>query len=173
MISGGIVIILLITLLSITLLSRPKLGYVNLSKAYNEFELKKELDKKLTTIQQLRKNNLDSLELGLKTMSNQMRQEKNILDQKAFDALVIEFQTRRQDFLEKQKKFSEDNDAMTSQYMDQIWKQMNQFVSNYGKEKGYQSIVGGDGTGNVMYASPDIDITNDVVQYINKQYKGN
>ncbi len=153
--------------------SHPKIGYVNLNKVYNDFELKKELDKKLTEVQQFRKNNLDSMELNLKVMSNQIQQLQGKIDKKIFEEQVVEFQTKRQDFLDRQQKFMEDNDAMTSQYMDQIWKQINQFVGDYGKEKGYQSITSGDGTGSVMFASPEIDITTEVAQYINTRYKGN
>ena len=152
--------------------SQPSVAYVNLTKAYNDFEMKKELEKKLTTVQDFRKKTLDSLELSLNIMSRTLQNFEQSGNKKGIEERMPEFEVRRQEYFSKQKSFEEDNQAMTNQYTEQIWKQINQYVKDYGKDKGYTYILGADGTGAVMNAEEKHEITDDVISYINERYKG-
>ena len=147
--------------------SLPKTAYMDVKKVYNEFTLKKELESKLTNVEQTRKTILDSLELQLKVLSKQLEvltkrdeQKENI------------FSAKREEYLVKKKQFDEDNQAMTQQYSEQIMKQLNQYVQDYGKTNGYTYIHGADGNGSMMYADDKHNITDEVTKFINEKYKG-
>lgn len=168
----AIVVISLAVVVGILYTSQPKVAYVNLNKVYNDFEMKKELEKKLTTVQDFRKKTLDSLELGLNIMSRTLQNFDQSGNKKGIEERMPEFQQRREEYFAKQKSFEEDNAAMTGQYTEQIWKQINQYVKDYGKEKGYTYVLGADGTGAVMYAEEKNEITEEVIGYINQRYKG-
>ena len=152
--------------------TRPKTAYVNLSKLYNEFEMKKQLEQQLTTVQQLRQKTLDSLQLSLQLLSRNLQtlDEKTQKDQ--YQTKASEFDGRRQEYIYKQKAFTDDNNTLTEQYNGQIWKQLNQYVKDYGDAHGYTYIMGGDGTGSMMYANHGEDLTETLVAYTNDRFKG-
>lgn len=149
-------------------LSQPKVGYINLKKVYDDFELKKELDDKLISIQTTRQHILDSLQLELTSMSKSVKNPELISDE--FKQL---YSSKREDYFRMQEQFNQDNEALTRQYMEVIWKRINDYAGDFGKEHGYKMMVGGDGTGAVMYTSDDLDVTQDFLVYANTNYKGN
>lgn len=52
-----------------------------------------------------------------------------------------------------------------------VWNRINPLLAEFGKEKGYDIIVGANGMGTVLYGKPAIDITQEVLDYINKEYE--
>lgn len=143
----------------------PKLAYVELETLYNDFPMKKELEAKLTNVQQARKNILDSLKIQLNAMSISIKSEKEV------DA-IRNFQIKKQEYLAKQENFEHDNQATTQAYSAQIWKQINQYVKDYGKQNSYTLLVGTDGSGTLLYADEKKNITTEVSTYINERYSG-
>ena len=162
--------VLVISTVGYILASKPKVAYVDLSKVYSEFEMKKELEAKLQNVENSRKTILDSIELKLNGLSNIIKR-MDVKD-KDRDAKIQDFELSRQDYLLKQKNFSENNDAAATKYDQEIWKQINQYVKEYGKEHEYAYILGADGTGAVMYADEAKDLTKEVSTYVNERYKG-
>ena len=49
---------------------------------------------------------------------------------------------------------------------------INDYVKEYGKKKGYDIIFGASGSGNVMYASEASDLTEDVLKGLNAEFEG-
>lgn len=144
----------------------PNIGYVNLSKLYDEFQLKKELEGKLTTLQDSRKQIMDSLVLTLNVMS------ASIQNGTADEELKREFEVKRTEYLTKDKAFSEDNANMMGQFDEQVWEQLNQYVTEYGNEHNLTVMIGGDGSGAVMYAKDRLDVTDDLITFSNNRYQG-
>ena len=144
-----------------------KTAYVNITKLYAEFTLKKELENKLTKVKNTRQAVLDSLELKLKILTKEINMEKG-----TDKAKIAVFQAQREAYISKKQQFDEDNQALVKEYDAQIYKQMTQYVSDYGKKKGYKYIYGADGSGNLMYADESDDITFQVTTFINNRYKG-
>jgi outer membrane protein len=143
----------------------PKLAFVKSNDVYNEFELKKELSAKLETVQSKRKAILDSLLIPLKMLAAQLKQDKDA-------KMYMQFQLQEQNYLEKKQEFEEDNQRLTDGYSSQIWKQINQYIADYGKEKGYAFIYGATGSGSLMFAGDQYDVTAEVSKYVNEKYKG-
>jgi outer membrane protein len=161
-----------ITLSIFQFATRPKIAYVNLTKLYNEFELKKQLETQLNVVQQVRQKTLDSLELGLNALSRNLKVMDERTDSKTYSLTASEFDTRRQEYMYRQKSFSEDNATLTQQYTGQIWKQLNQYVKDYGEAHGYTYILGGDGSGNIMYSEGKEELTQELIVYTNDRFKG-
>lgn len=166
----GINILLILLLIAGVIfynIKREKTAFIDLNKTYNDFDFKKELEKKAEEIQQKRKLIIDSLEFNLKILS------KDINDEKGRDKMKIrDFEIKREDYIRKKQLFDEDNETMLKKYDEQIYKQLNQYVKDYGDLHHYTFIHGASGTGNIMYAKPEFDITNEVTLYINQKYKG-
>jgi|SRR3954469_11510730 outer membrane protein len=141
-----------------------KIAYVELGALYDSFTFKKELETKLINIKQTRANILDSIKLQLKVMMTTLK----TTDEKG----KMLFEAQRQNYFEKEKTFSEDNEALTRQFSSEVMKQMNQYVQEYGKEHGYTYILGADGSGNIMFADTKENVTTEVLAYLNDKYKG-
>jgi len=147
-----------------TMHSSKKIAYLNTTMLYDGFKLKKELEEKYSKVQLARQNLLDSMKYKIQYISIKgpaiTEQEK---------LLVSDLQ---RSYLYKEKEFADENAVMAQQYSDQIWKQINQFVNDYGKKYNYDLILGATGQGNIMYARETDDITKDVSEYINRRYSG-
>ena len=148
-------------------ISKPKVAFVHVQEVYNEFEYKKELETKYEKVQSERKRILDSLEIQINAIAtniqnSEVNKEKNIQN---YQYLVADYQS-------KKKAFSEDNAMVSEKYTQQIWNQLNQYVEEYGKQKGFDFIYGADGSGNVMYAEKGFNITEQIKEYVNQRYLG-
>jgi outer membrane protein len=150
--------------ISWTVHTSKKIAYVNTTMLYDGFKLKKELEEKYSKVQLARQNLLDSIKFRIQYISIKgaaiSEQEK------------MQVSDLQRSYLYKEKEFADENAATVQQYSDQIWKQINQFVDDYGKKNHYDLIMGATGQGNIMFAKQEDDITKDVSDYINRRYSG-
>jgi len=142
--------------------------FINTSEVFDQFTLKKELEMKLTQTKNARQAVLDSLELQFKILLEQAEiKNKKIIVSKE------DIELKRKEYLLKKQKFEEDNEMLARQYDEQIWNQLNQYIQDYGKEKELDIIMGTTGQGNLMYADNVLNITNTIVEYVNRRFTGN
>ncbi len=169
---GSIVIVGMLSVVAIAiaifaLKEKPKVGYVELNILYDEFELKKELEGKLANVQNARQLVLDSLKLQLQTSASLLQGKLNPTKEE-----ISRWQSIKSNYQETEKRFSEDNYSLTESYNQQIWKQLNQYIEDFGKENNYEFIYGAEGSGALMYGSSKHDITNTLIKYCDDKYKG-
>ncbi|MGZ5551560.1 MAG: OmpH family outer membrane protein [Nitrososphaeraceae archaeon] len=141
-----------------------KYAYVNTTLVYDNFTLKKELETKYKTVQLVRQNLLDSIKFKIQYLS--------IKGKDLSENDKTQINELQRSYLYKEKEFNTDNEATAQQYSEQIWKQINQYMDDYGKENGYDCIFGATGQGNIMYAKENDDITKAITDYINNKYSG-
>jgi outer membrane protein len=145
----------------------PKTGYVLSQRVFNEFKLKKDLEKKLAVYQKKQQKELDSLKLEVQLKYSELRQKKVRQGTE-----ISEYTQKEQQFLLKEKQTVEEYETLSDQYTQQIWKQVNQYIKEYGQEKSYKYIFGAKGEGDLMYAEERENITDEVLNYINAKYEG-
>jgi len=149
-----------------SLSTKHKIGYVVIQEVFNEFNLKKELEKKYDGVRNARKKILDSIQIDLSILSKKIEtktateEEKNI------------FERKRMEYAQKGRAFDEDNVVLTREYDSQIIKQLNQYISDYGKENGYDMIYGNTTSGSILYGDKKYNITKEVSVYLNEKYQG-
>ena len=71
--------------------------------------------------------------------------------------------TRRQDDLNEQVQ------AATNEAMDVIGRKMSEIVDKYARDNGFAAVIDG-GQGSVLYVSPQVEITNEIVKLYDAQY---
>jgi outer membrane protein len=142
-----------------------KIVYIDNVRLYNEFDLTKELQTKITESSRAQKNNLDSLELELvsKAKKLEMTKSKNVIE-------IRDFELKREEFIMRKQKFEQDQEQLAADYNNQIVSQINQYVKEFGKENAYDVIIGSNGDGTVMYGKEEMDITDEVLNFINQKY---
>lgn len=146
--------------------AQNKTGYVQLGKVYDEFELSKTLNAQFKQIAGTKKNYIDSLEFQVKAIYTKVTNDKTNKD------LQGQFEMAQRHYLYQKEQFEQSVGAMEEEYNDKIWKQLNEYVTQFGKEKGYDYVFGAEGSGTIMYGGETQDITNEVITYVNDKFQG-
>lgn len=144
-----------------------KTAFITIQDVYSNFDMKKEMEKKYTSVKNARDKILDSLNLELKILAGKIENSS-----KKDEAKMEDFNLKRDEFLQRKKSYEEDNDALSKKYDQEILSQLNQYVKDFGGKNGYTYIYGNDGNGSLMYANDERNITKEVVAFINDKYKG-
>ena len=126
-----------------------KTAYFYNQKVFKSFKGTIELEAKLAQQQQQTKKDLDSLahliQQGRLELSGQYQK---IMEQRSLQ-----------------------DQQLSEQYTNDIWKFINEKANEYGEQEGYDYIFGASGNGSLMYAKHKHDITEDIIEYINKKYE--
>jgi outer membrane protein len=144
----------------------PKIGYVVIQDVFNDFELKKELQKKLENVKGYRQKIVDSLRIDLTILSKKI--QTNIASKEEKDL----FDRKKLEYNQKMQIFEEDNLALTKQYDKEIITQLNQYVTDYGKKYNFDLIHGNNSDGSLMYGNDKYNVTKEVSAFINEKFKG-
>lgn len=140
--------------------SDRKIPFVKLAEVYSSFSLTKELDIKYKSIENQKKNYLDSLDFEARKLATSSQYT------------VQSYENMVQYYVNRRTELEKSNEELSQMYQEQIWKQINSYVERYGKLKGYDYILGAQGTGTVMYADSENDITKEFIEYLNQSYDG-
>lgn len=151
-------------LVTVVYLQIPKIAYVDAALLFQEFEGKKEMEQQLEQLQKGQKQQLDSISLQLKALEAMAQKEDS--NRARWMDLQQYYNTLNQEYQAQQYQKSQE-------YTQAIWKQINQYTQEYGKEQGYDYILGAAGQHSLLYANEGKDITPAVVDYINQKYAGN
>ncbi|WCL81766.1 OmpH family outer membrane protein [Saprospira sp. CCB-QB6] len=131
-----------------------KIAYVSLPDLLSQFDFAKESEQKVQLITDKRKAILDSLQYLIVKEDSSSR-----------GALVQEYQL-------KEAQFEADLQTFQQELHTQVVEQLSQYLKDYNEKQKYDLILGARGDGAIMAASESINITEDVVIYINERYKG-
>jgi len=159
----GLVVFLLISMiaLSVQVLNPKKLEivYVDNIELFNGFNMSKDLAKinnqKITG----QKKKLDSLYAIYTIFKEQKNEEKQ---------LELERQLRKED-----QELRKINEHFSKEVSQQVWNRLNQYIKEYGQQNELKIILGTQGNGNIMYTEEGINITTEVLHYVNTKYEGN
>jgi outer membrane protein len=54
---------------------------------------------------------------------------------------------------------------------EQVWRRLNPILEEYGKKRGLHLLLGANGMGSVLYNDDYYDMTNDLINYVDKKYE--
>jgi outer membrane protein len=145
----------------------PRIAYVDPGELYDSFHMRKQLESRLAATEQARKNTLDSLMSELKVIQDDISHQK-----KRNEEDVRTLSLLQKSYMMKQEQFKREVESMSDKYNSEVYAQINEYVKDYGSNKGYKYILGANGQGSLMYAVEGDNITKDMIQYINERYDG-
>ncbi|UUC46485.1 OmpH family outer membrane protein [Flavobacterium cerinum] len=137
--------------------SDRKIVYVDNVRLFDGFNMTKELKKRGEQEFNTRKKVLDSLYVTL--------QQEGISEVQK-EAITRELIAKKQEFEAFNQQFAAEESA-------KIWSRINGYTTDFSKEKDYDLIVGSENKRNVLYAKETVDVTNELISFINKKYEGN
>jgi outer membrane protein len=130
--------------------SDTRIAFIHNQTVFEEFKGKLELEAKLNIDRENNRKLLDSLQ-QLITLGHTGL--KDILDEQVYSLKLQE-------------------EERSARYTADIWRFINESISEYGKEHDYDYIMGATGNGSLMYANPEKDITSKIIKYCNDRYIG-
>lgn len=72
--------------------------------------------------------------------------------------------------IERQFNELQDNlEVLEDEYNQQVMNKLNVLIKEYAEENNYNAILGGTGNGGILYSDESMDITDDILKYINSQ----
>ncbi|NMH85965.1 OmpH family outer membrane protein [Flavivirga algicola] len=161
--TNSILIAIIITVAIINYLQindQKDIVYIDNIKLFNGFNMTKDIKAIEETKINKQTKELDSLYSKLKSLSSQEKEHtmtKNLQQQIAY----------------KSKALQELQDNYTHNLSQNVWQRLNTYIKGYAQTHNYKIILGTSGNGNVMYAKEAINITNQILEYANKEYEGN
>lgn len=139
-------------------------AYVDTVKVFNEFDLKKKLEKKMENILKRDKQVVDSLKLELKLIYDNTEKPGN--------ERFVQIRGLQNKIDEHTYQATQNEAFYTDKYNTQIWKQLNQYIKEFGREEGIDLLYGANGQGTILYAKEKYDYTHECIVYINAKYYG-
>ena len=148
------------------------LVYVDVNKLLESYKrteiVRSEFEKKAKTLQ----SNVDSLILGWQEDLKTYEKERTKMTKKEI-SLKQELLNNKQQQISSyqqaiQKQIQEEDKKATQTVINDI----NDYVKEYGKKKGYEIIFGASGSGNIMYADEGTDLTEKILEGLNNEFEG-
>lgn len=150
--------------------SSSELVYVDVNKLIEGYSrtkvAKAEFEKKATTM----KGNIDSLVTNWQKELQGYEKERASLSPKELQLkqeLLSNKQQQINGYQEAIQKQIQEEDKKTTQT---VINDINDYIKEFGKRKGYKIIFGASGGGNIMYADESSDLTEEVLKGLNAEY---
>lgn len=168
---GFLIIILGLIFLNLYVLSlKNNIAYIDLNVLLNEYkgmtDVNEVIEKRTlqweAEIDSIIKVWENQLKLYEKERSNMTKKERKINEE-----LLKNKQTQIQNYKESiTQKASTEKQQLQQKMFDEI----NHFIKEFGELKGYDIILGANGTGNILYGAENKDITKEVIEELNSIY---
>ncbi|MDW8850103.1 OmpH family outer membrane protein [Flavobacterium sp. MMLR14_040] len=154
-------IILLVCFILVTILfklfnTNSKIVYVDSNRLFENFNMTKELKR------------LGEKEFNAKKTKTDFLYQK--LQSPNFSLSEKEIITK--EFIQSKSDLEQFNQIFASEQSSKIWARIKSYSSEFANENKYQLIIGSENKLNVLFADQNIDVTNDLLIYINKKYEG-
>lgn len=153
------------------LFSRPKVAVVRSLDLIYEYNGMKEARSLFKVQADAWKSNLDTLHIKYQSALSEYQAHYasyNISqreEQQKMLATMEQNLNKYADVINKEAKAEEQEKTQA------VLNQINSHIQEYAKRKGYDVVLGADGSGSVLYGSDAFDITDEVLRELNNQYK--
>ncbi|TVL99816.1 MAG: hypothetical protein CV087_16340 [Candidatus Brocadia sp. WS118] len=149
----------------------PKVVYVKSLKVLEEYQGMKEVREVLSDFISKGDIQLDSLKKNLKEISVQI-ESKNITssEKKRLEEIYNNKQSEMNQYIiQLRDEAKQEEQKLTQGVLNQI----NSYIKTYAEQKGYDLVIGVTLSGNVLYGSEALDITDEIIVFLNNNYVKN
>lgn len=136
--------------------SNKEIVYVDNTKLFDGFVMTKEMKRVGEKEFNSRKLVLDDLYAKLQSPSISASEKKVLMQQ----------------FIQGKTELEQFNQVFAAEQTEKIWSRIKSYTTEFSKEKKYQLVVGSDNKQTVLFAEEKIDVTNELLTYLNKKYEG-
>lgn len=130
-------------------------GYIDNVRVFENFEMKKDYDVRMEKEIGSEVKKLDSLNLELK---------------KCLPGDSLRYYALSKEYYVFEQKYNEIFQGLSTKYTNEVNTRLNEYIKLFSEQKGYNLLIGSSGQGNVMYVDSIVNVTDDLVQFINTEY---
>lgn len=150
-----------------------KIGYVDNTVLINDYIEKKDIETQLQSKIDAFQKRTDSMRQAFQLEINEAEIKARSMSQSKIQKLSKDLQDK-ETALSQRVQFEQQQIAQESQAKnDSLIKKVKNFVKDYGSKNGYSFILGSNEAGSVMYGKDDKDLTQTLLDLLNKQYSEN
>ena len=162
-----------LTILTFTACQQQKIGFVDNVVLINDYQERVDIEAKLQIKIEAFKIRTDSLRSAFELEIKEAELKARKLSQPAIQKLSQELQQKEQ-LLSQRVQFEQQQIAQESQNLnDSIISKVKDFVRTYGESNGYNYILGSNEAGSVLYGEDTSDLTQQILEDLNKSYTKN
>lgn len=153
-------------------LKPANIAYVDSNKLLENYEGMKSARQAFQQKASVWQANIDTLKAELDREVKKYEAEKKGMTAKEKSLSEELIKAKQQQFVDYQKGIQQKSQQEDYQMTEQVLMEVNVFIEEYGKNKGYEVIFGATNTGNIVYAKEYLDITEELQQLLNDNYLG-
>ena len=144
-----------------------KIAFVDMQKAIQSTAAGKKAKSELEGEFNKKKKDLEKKEADLKKMGEDIEKKKSVLSEDALQKRQAEFQEEMLKYRDVVGKSQVDIQKKERELTAPILDKMRKVIGKIAKDKGYSVVL--ENSQMVLYAAPDSDITNEVIQAFDKE----
>ncbi|MEM7549575.1 MAG: OmpH family outer membrane protein [Bacteroidota bacterium] len=149
-----------------------KIAYVKSQDLIYAYEGTLEAQQKFNKEKEVWLANVDTLEVNFNRAVNQFNNEYQSMNAKVRAQRSNFLDIQQQQLIDYKSAIDEKIKAEDQKMMQAVLNQVNSFIKRYGKEEGYDVILGTTLSGSVLYGNDKLDITDELLIALNKNYRG-
>lgn len=144
--------------------------YVDSIKLMNGYKGMKDARKAYEEKTSIWKINLDSLKTELQDRIKDYQNKQGKLSQKEKQLTEELLNTKQHELLNYQQVVSEKMEKEDQELTTNVLNRVNEYIKDYGEAHGYDIILAATQYGNIVYSKNTLDITDNILAGLNKQY---
>ena len=164
-------VVALLVFLALASCQQQKIGFIDNGEVINKYQMKIDVEDKYRLKDDAFKKKMDSVGKDFQIEAQAFQVESQKWSQEKLQERYQELGQKRQ-MLEQ--RFQLEQQSMTGAFnteIDSVLSKVKAFVEDYGKANGYTFILGKNEAGSVMYGSETEDLTEAIIEALNKEYK--
>lgn len=150
-----------------------KIAYVDSTKLVNSYQGMVDARAMYQQKSAVWKANIDTLASEVQKAIKDYEKEKGKMTAKEKEVTQELIRTKQKQLNDYQKALSEKAALEDNQLTSKVLNEVNAFIKSYGDQYGYKIILVATQYGNIAYAEEGLDITDVILEGLNKEYKGN
>ena len=151
--------------------TNTQLVYVDINKLIEGYHKTKQAKIAFEKKADIMKANVDSLLTSWEKELKDFEKERSTLTANELQLKQQLLSNKQQQVNNYQQSVQEQMQSEDKKVTEMVLTEINAYVKEYGKKSGYNIIFGANGAGNIMYADETTDLTEDVLQGLNKDYE--
>lgn len=156
----------------ISKINKPKIAYVRSQELVYGYDGTKEATAKFNTQKEQWQANIDTLKSNFENAVKNYESQYQTLSEEGRNNFESRLASQEQQLMTYSKAITDKIQNTDDESMQVVLNQINAFVEKYGKDNGYDVIMGTTLSGSVLYGDEKLDITEDLLKALNNNYNG-
>jgi len=140
-----------------------RIGYIDLSRSFDEYQKTKDFDKQLEKKGDMKQQEREKLVQEIR----KMREELELMNKNSREKKEVDIEAKIKSLQEFDQGAKTDLTKERDNMVKDILKEMSDVIKEYGQKNGY-SIILNDRV--LLYGENSMDITNDIIKVLNENY---